>query len=207
MSGARVEQKERTRRAILDAALALSEESTLVALSLRQVAKEVGIVPTAFYRHFPSIEDLGLALVEESLDTLRTLLRELRRTAGDDFRTIIDGSVTVLVEQVHGNHAHFGFIARERFAGPVAVRAAIARGIELAELELATDLAHLPGTDQWSDEDLRTLSSLIVGAMVTTAERLITAGPGSVAEKRIADTARAQLRMMLVGAMNWRSQR
>lgn len=206
MTGTRVEQKERTRRAILDAALALSEDSALVALSLRQVAKEVGIVPTAFYRHFPSIEDLGLALVEESLDTLRALLRELRRTAGEDAATIIDGSVAVLVEQVHGNHAHFGFIARERFAGPAPVRTAIARGIELAERELAIDLAHLPGTDQWSEEDLRVLSSLIVGAMVTAAEQLIAAGPGSPAERRIADTARAQLRMMLIGAMHWRSR-
>jgi AcrR family transcriptional regulator len=206
MTGTRVEQKERTRRAILDAALALSEDSTLVALSLRQVAKEVGIVPTAFYRHFPSIEDLGLALVEESLDTLRALLRELRRTAGEDARTIIDGSVTVLVAQVRQDHAHFGFIARERFAGPAAVRDAIARGIELAERELAIDLAHLPGTDAWSEEDLRVLSTLIVGAMVATAERLLTAGPGSPAEQRIADTARTQLRMMLIGAMHWRSR-
>lgn len=206
MTGARVEQKERTRRAILDAALALSEDTTLVALSLRQVAKEVGIVPTAFYRHFPSIEDLGLALVEESLDTLRTLLRELRRTAGDDFRSIIDGSVAVLVTQVRQDQAHFGFIARERFAGPATVREAIARGIELAERELSIDLAHLPGTDQWSEEDLRVLSTLIVGAMVATAERLLTVGPGSAEERGIADTARAQLRMMLIGAMHWRSR-
>lgn len=203
MTGSRVEQKERTRRAILDAALTLSEDSALVALSLRQVAKEVGIVPTAFYRHFPSIEDLGLALVEESLDTLRGLLRELRR---EDFRSIIDGSVGVLVTQVRQDQAHFGFIARERFAGPAAVREAIARGIELAERELAIDLAHLPGTDQWSEEDLRVLSTLIVGAMVTTAERLLTVDPGSAEERGIADTARAQLRMMLIGAMHWRSR-
>ena len=45
-------------RAILDAALELCEDSSLVALSLRQVAKQVGIVPTGFYRHFESIEDL-----------------------------------------------------------------------------------------------------------------------------------------------------
>ena len=57
----RSERKQRTRRAILDAALRLCEDSSLVALSLRQVAKEVGIVPTAFYRHFDSIEALGLA--------------------------------------------------------------------------------------------------------------------------------------------------
>ena len=56
MTQTRVERKERTRRAILDAALELCEDSSLVALSLRQVAKEVGIVPTGFYRHFDSIE-------------------------------------------------------------------------------------------------------------------------------------------------------
>lgn len=205
MTVTRLEQKERTRRAILDAALALSDGSTLVALSLRQVAKEVGIVPTAFYRHFPSIEDLGLALVEESLDTLRALLRELRHTAGDDFRSIIDGSVAVLVEQVRLHHGHFGFIARERFAGPPTVRAAIAQGIDLAERELSIDLAHLPGTDRWSEADLRVLSSLIVGAMVSTAERLIATSADPAAAVQIADTARAQLRMMVIGAMNWRS--
>jgi AcrR family transcriptional regulator len=201
----RVERKERTRRAILDAALDLSGESTLVAISLRQVAKEVGIVPTAFYRHFASIEELGLALVEEALDTLRVLLREIRRSAGQDYRDIIDGSVTVLVEQVRAHHAHFGFIARERFAGPATVRRAIEHGIELCERELAVDLSHLPGTDHWSEEDRRTLSALIVGAMVVTAERLIAAQPGSAVEVKIADTARTQLRMMLIGALRWRS--
>ena len=205
MTETRGERKEKTRRAILDAALALSSDTTLVALSLRQVAKEVGIVPTAFYRHFASIDDLGLALVEEALDTLRTLLRELRSSAGQDARTIIDGSVTVLVEQVRQHQAQFAFIARERFAGPPAVREAIARGIGLAERELSTDLAYLPGTDKWSDEDRQTLSSLIVGAMVTTVERLLTAVAGSTAEGRVAASTRAQLRMMVIGAKHWRS--
>lgn len=206
MTESRLERKERTRRAILHAALDLSDGSALVALSLRQVAKEVGIVPTAFYRHFPSIEDLGLALVEEALDTLRALLRELRRAAGEDAATIIDGSVAVLVEQVRKDHARYGFIARERFAGPTTVRDAIARGIELAERKLAIDLTHLPGTDAWSGQDLKVLSELIVGAMVTTAERLLGTEPGSTEEERIAAAARTQLRMMLVGAHKWHSR-
>jgi AcrR family transcriptional regulator len=43
------------------------------------VAKEVGIVPTAFYRHFESVEQLGLVLVDESFVSLRAMLRDVRR--------------------------------------------------------------------------------------------------------------------------------
>src|SRR5512146_1324153 len=116
MAQTRGERKERTRRAILDAALRLSEDSSLGALSLRQVAKEVGIVPTAFYRHFDSIDALGLALVDESFVSLRAMLRDVRRT-DPAFDQTIDGSIEVLVDHVHRQHAHFRFIARERMAG------------------------------------------------------------------------------------------
>src|SRR5262245_51189837 len=90
----RGERKERTRRAILDAALELSRDETLAALSLRQVAKHVGIVPTAFYRHFGSIDELGLALVDESFVSLRAMLRDVRRN-GPAFDDIIDSSLRV----------------------------------------------------------------------------------------------------------------
>jgi AcrR family transcriptional regulator len=203
MTETRGERKERTRRAILDATLDLCEDSSLVALSLRQVAKEVGIVPTAFYRHFDSIEDLGLALVDESFVSLRAMLRDVRR--GDpDFKDIVDSSVTVLAEHVLAQRQHFAFIVRERAAGPPAVRSAIRHQIELFERELATDLDRLPGTDPWSADDLRILSNLIVTAMVATAEALIVAGE---TPDQIVATARTQLRMVLVGALSWRSAR
>lgn len=199
----RAERKERTRRAILDATLRLCEDSSLVALSLRQVAREVGIVPTAFYRHFDSIEELGLALVEESFASLREMLRDVRRS-DPTYADIIDSSVRVLGEHVHSQHAHFAFIFRERVAGPPAVRSAIRHQVELVERELATDLARLTDPASWSTEDLRVLSNLIVTAMVGTAEALATARPGG--EAAIADQARTQLRMMLVGALGWRSR-
>jgi len=198
----RVQRKERTRRAILDAALRLSDEQTLAALSLRQVAKEVGIVPTAFYRHFGSLDDLGLALVEESFASLRAMLRDVRRD-GPAFDRIIDRSLDVLVEHVHSQRAHFGFIARERAAGPSVVREEIRHQIQLFERELATDLAQLPGTDTWSPDDLRVLANLIVTSVVATAEQIITSRPD--AEADIVARARTQLRMVLIGALNWRS--
>ncbi|MEJ7831672.1 MAG: TetR family transcriptional regulator [Nocardioides sp.] len=203
MTETRGDRKERTRRAILDAALELCETSSLVALSLRQVAKEVGIVPTAFYRHFDSIEALGLALVDESFVSLRAMLRDVRR--GDPrYQDIADSSITVLVEHVHRQRQHFALIARERAAGPPGVREAINRSIELFERELATDLAHLHGTNAWSAEDLRVLSNLMVTALVATAESILRSGPE--AEPQIVETARTQLRMVLIGAVNWRSR-
>ena len=204
-SESRGERKERTRRAILDAAIRLCEDSSLVALSLRQVAKEVGIVPTAFYRHFDSIESLGLELVDESFVSLRAMLRDIRR--GDtSYAAIVDRSVETLFEHVTQQRAHFQFISRERAAGPPAVREAIRHEIELCERELATDLARLPGTESWSPEDLRVLSNLIVTAMVSTAEQITEAAGRPGAEKQTVETARTQLRMVLIGALNWQSR-
>ena len=201
MTVTRREQKERTRRAILDASLALTADAPLAALSLRAVAKEVGIVPTAFYRHFSSIEALGLELVSESFTSLRRMLREVRIGA-PGFADLIDDSLAVLVQHVHDNEPYYGFIVRERVAGTPLVREAIAREIDLVNRELATDIARIPGTDAFSPEDLALITDLIVSFVVFTAERMV---GGEPVEELIVRTRR-QLRMLLVGALNWRSR-
>nr|WP_281365625.1 TetR family transcriptional regulator [Nocardioides panzhihuensis] len=188
----------------MDATLELCSDSSLTALSLRQVAKQVGIVPTAFYRHFDSIESLGLALVEESFDSLRDLFRDVRRNAQAD-KDIVDGSIDALVDHVHRRRNHFGFIARERVAGPRSVREAIQREIELCERELATDLALMTGTATWTAKDLHVLSSLFVTVLVATAEQILsTSRPEQ--ERQIVATVRTQLRMLLIGVYQWQSE-
>ena len=202
----RGERKERTRRAILDAALRLCEDSSLVALSLRQVAKEVGIVPTAFYRHFDSIESLGLALVDESFVSLRAMLRDIRR--GDPVATRTSSTARSRPWSSTCTSSARTSCSSPASAPPVrsSVREAIRHEIELCERELATDLARLPGTETWSAEDLRVLSNLIVTAMVATAEQIMVVAGRPAAEKQIVETARTQLRMVLVGALNWQSR-
>lgn len=54
--GVRQAQKQKTRQALLDAALGLLEEQSLSSLGLREVTRVVGVAPTAFYRHF---RDMG----------------------------------------------------------------------------------------------------------------------------------------------------
>ncbi|RMS38985.1 TetR family transcriptional regulator, partial [Pseudomonas coronafaciens pv. garcae] len=75
----RAEQKQQTRRALLDAAHQLMESGRgFGSLSLREVARTAGIVPTGFYRHFEDMDQLGLALVSEVGQTFRETIRLVR---------------------------------------------------------------------------------------------------------------------------------
>lgn len=199
----RQERKEQTRQAILDAALELSEETGLGGLSLRAIAKRVGIVPTAFYRHFDSVEQLGLALVDASFASLRVMMREARRE-WVDIDAVITMSVSILLRNVKDRPGYFTFMFRERMSGIESVRAAIRHELELLERELATDLARLPGPASWSHDDLRVLSNLIVGMMVNTTEAILTA-PRPDVERAVQRTAEQQIRLIIVGAANWGS--
>ena len=55
------------------------EGRSFTSLGLREIAREAGLVPNAFYRHFRNTDELGLVLVEEVGITLRRLLREARK--------------------------------------------------------------------------------------------------------------------------------
>ena len=199
----RRERKLRTRQAILASALELAQDTGLAGVSLRQVAKEVGIVPTAFYRHFDSVEQLGLVL-DEAFVSLRAMLRDVRREP--ELAGVIPSSVRILLDHVRRQQSHFRFIARERNGGSPPVRDAIRHALDMFEEELAADVARLPGTEVWSEEDLRTLSRMIVHVMVATAERLLDAPRNPDAEAAIVQEADTQLRMLVVGALNWTSR-
>src|SRR5258708_38737125 len=114
-------RKQRTREALLDAALELLEDQSFSSLSLRQVTRSAGVVPTAFYRHFDDMEELGLALIDESFRTLREMIRAAR-TDLQPSAHVIRNSVEILVAYVHAHETHFRFIGRERFGGVAALR-------------------------------------------------------------------------------------
>lgn len=199
----RVERKEATRRAIVDAALTLLEKDSFAALSLREVTREAGISPTAFYRHFDSMEALGLVLIDESFRTLRDMLRGARAGKLDPTR-VIDSSVDILITGVNERREHWRFVARERNSGVTVLRYAIRTEIRLITSELAIDLARFPGLRSWSGEDLNTLASLIVNAMISIAEALDDATDDASIDE-IRRIAVKQLKMIIIGVTNWRS--
>lgn len=158
--GIRAQQKEKTRRSLIEAAFRqLGCERSFSGLSLREVAREAGIAPTSFYRHFRDMEELGLTLVDEGGLTLRQLMRQARqRIAGGG--SVIRTSVQTFMEFVESNPNVFRLLLRERSGTSVAFRQAVAREIQHFIAEL-TD--YLEATSGGSRED----ASIQAEAMVT----------------------------------------
>ncbi len=191
----------------MDAALRLVDERGFSSLSLREVSREAGIVPTGFYRHFQDLDELGFALVDESFRSLREMLRGARED-GADYTGIIRGSVGILAQSVHEHRLHFRFIARERSSGVPALRRAIRSEIRLFSSELATDLSRFPVLREWNSDDLQMIAALMVNTMVSTAEALLDAGEDDPrAEAEVVRTAENQLRLIALGMPQWQPPR
>jgi len=136
MSGIRAQQKEKTRRQIIEAALGqLSAERSFSSLSLREVAKEAGLAPTSFYRHFSDMDELGLTLVDEAGLTLRQLMRQARQRI-EKGGSVVKISVVTFMEFLKNNGNIFRLLLRERSGTSPAFRAAVNREIHYFTLEL-----------------------------------------------------------------------
>ncbi len=137
MSGVRAQQKQKTRQALIEAAFnQLSADHSFSNLSLREVAREAGIAPTSFYRHFKDMNELGLTMVDEAGLTLRQLMRQARRrieSGGSEITT----SIVTFMEFIDNSSNQFRLLLRERSGTSKAFRAAVAREIKHFILELA----------------------------------------------------------------------
>ncbi|MFE7774635.1 TetR family transcriptional regulator [Streptomyces sp. NPDC057445] len=206
--GIRQAQKLKTRQALLDAALRLLEGQSLSSLGLREVTRAVGVAPAAFYRHFADLAELGVALVEETLGSLHGLIGELLAETGDA-EVRIERTVDLIARHVREQPAHFRFIARERHGGVGPVRAAIAAQLQRFTAEVAGALAREPGSEGWSETDLRMLAGMYVDHMVITssafleAQEIAEAGGSGPDEADVARTARHRMRLVALGRRHW----
>lgn len=178
-------------------------------LSLRSVARAAGVAPAAFYRHFQSMDELGLALVDESLRMLRAGLREARAN-GLPPRHVIRRSIELLVEQVLSHRRQFAFIAYARTTANTVLRRAVSSEIRLLTGELATDLARFPVLRDWTTEDLQMLAGLLVNTMILNVEAILDlpadgGEPPREALEELIRVAEKQLRLPLLAVPHWRS--
>ncbi|MEU3490090.1 TetR family transcriptional regulator [Streptomyces massasporeus] len=205
--GIRQAQKQKTRQALLDAALVLLEEQSLSSLGLREVTRAVGVAPTAFYRHFRSTADLGVALVEEALGSLHPMIRTTVSTTGDREERVTR-TIDLIARHVDGYPAHVRFIARERHGGVQPVREAIREQLARFAQEVKDELAKDPVSEGWSEDDLLMLAHLYVDQMLSTASLFLEALEGPEEERtertrQVAQLAARQMRLIGLGRHHW----
>ena len=191
----RAAQKEKTRRAIIDAAFHLLDaETSFSNLSLREVAREAGIAPTSFYRHFSSMEELGLTLVDEGGLTLRQLMRQARQRI-ESGGSIISTSVETFMEFINSNSNVFRVLLRERSGTSKAFRAAVAREIRHFVEELSAYIEH---EQKASKEEAMTQAEALVTLVFNAGAEALDMDNKS--RKLLNTRLKAQLRYVAKGA-------
>ncbi|MGW4822293.1 TetR family transcriptional regulator [Streptomyces sp. NPDC004227] len=201
--GVRQAQKQKTRQALMDAALRLLEEQSLSSLGLREVTRAAGVAPTAFYRHFHSTADLGVALVEEALSSLHPMIRSTVSQA-DDSEQRITRAVGLIARHVEAYPAHVRFIARERHGGVQQVREVVGEQLVRFAREVRDELAKDPQSAGWSEDDLLMLAHLYVDQMLITGSLFLEALDAPEEEReRVTRVATRQLRLISIGRRHW----
>jgi AcrR family transcriptional regulator len=201
----RGERKAVTHRALLQGALSLvGEGRSFSSIGLREIARQAGVVPNAFYRHFRNTDELGLELVEEVGITLRRLLREARQVdmvQGDLLRR----SVKVYQDYVKANRLQFMFIASERSGGSRVLRLAIRNDVAHFTNEMAQDFRTLGLYQALPTPRLQMVCGLIVMTMLAAATDILDLPPGQpLLEQEMADNFVRELQIILLGAGQWR---
>ncbi|HJV53230.1 MAG TPA: HTH-type transcriptional repressor FabR [Noviherbaspirillum sp.] len=203
----RNERKDLTRKSLLQAALNLiGEGRSFTSLGIREIAREAGIMPNAFYRHFRNTDELGLALVEEVGITLRRLLREARQ-AGVVQGDLLRRSVQVYQAYVKQNRLQFLFISGERSGGSRLLRLAIRNDVNHFTSEMAQDFRLLGVYKELSTASLQMVCGLIVNSMLAAATDILDLPPEQpLLEAEMTENFIRQMRVVLLGAAAWKEE-
>lgn len=134
------------REDLIDAALKLvGPHRSVSTLSLREVAREAGIAPNSFYRHFRDTDELAVAIIEQAGDTLRKIIREARQRFTAE-RSVILTSMEVFMEQLEADDKLLQLFLREGTAGSDAFKQAVEKQLQFFDQELGEDLVRIQAT-------------------------------------------------------------
>ena len=161
------------------------------------LAREAGIAPTSFYRHFTEMDELGLALVDEAGVALRQLMRQARKRIEREGGAI-NTSVETFMEYLTDNANLFRLLLRERTGVSRVFRTAVQAEIDHFVTQLAEDL------EKFAVDKHQRLSDphLVAESMVVLVFHLGAEALDAPAKQRanLKEKLKIQLRMVLVGA-------
>ncbi|MBL4795560.1 MAG: HTH-type transcriptional repressor FabR [Pseudomonadales bacterium] len=203
----RAEKKAKTRRSLLDAALTLMESGrSFTGLSLREVTKEAGVVPTSFYRHFEGMEELGLVIVDELGLEMRPMMRDVRQRAGKSAQAVTQ-TAHVYIDTVMGSKPLFRFLIREIDGSSAPIREAIRNELRFFGSEMARDYRELFGPTEIDVNDVDLVAEMVITLMAhVTSELLDMSDKDSVNKTALVNKLVRQQEIIFLGLFATKSQ-
>jgi AcrR family transcriptional regulator len=187
-----------TKEELFQAALNLiGPQKSIASLSLREVAREAGIAPNSFYRHFRDIDELAIELIDRAGNVLRQILHQARLKASKQ-SSIIRSSVEVFIEQLDADEGNLSLLLREAYTGSASYKLAVERQLNYFQQELQEDLIRLERLNNsklsYPDIAAKAITQLVFNMGATVIDIPITE------RKEIAEQTMIMIRMILEGA-------
>ena len=152
------------RQKLIDAALRLgAQKSSLDSVGLRELAREAGVNPNTFYRHFADLDALGLCIVEHFGDELRRD-RNAARAEASDFPTFLRESFARYFEYA-AHHPNAFLLGFRELSAPTKVRSAVRKLMNELARELMLITRHFGLLAHLDDTALEEIASFVISQL------------------------------------------
>jgi len=136
---------------LVQAALRLITQSrSLTSLGLRELAREAGLNPNTFYRHFRNLDEFGLQVLGYIAEDMKAGVRQLRQMADSSEQASHD-TVTFVYHYFLANPAATTVAVRELHGPSPVLRRALEAQLDASAREMAEDILErglVPGVDE-----------------------------------------------------------
>ena len=183
---------------LMEAAVRLVDSKRSVSsLSLREIAREAGIAPNSFYRHFRDVDELAVALIDRAGRGLRGTIREARKRLEND-RGGVRSSVEVFMEALDDDQKYLKILLREISIGSDAFRNAVDCELNYFEEELNDELLRISETTGKKIHEPRLVAKAITRLVFTLGA---SAANMSIEQRNVlTQETVTMVRMIIVGA-------
>ena len=187
-----------TKEELFQAALNLiGPQKSIASLSLREEAREAGIAPNSFYRHFKDIDELAIELIDRSGLVLRQIFLEARLKASKQ-NSIIRSSVEVFITQLDADEGNLSLLLREAYTGSASYKLAVERQLNYFQQELKDDLIVLERLNHSKLYHPNLVAKAITQLVFNMGAKVIDIPANE--RKEIAEQTMIMIRMILEGA-------
>jgi AcrR family transcriptional regulator len=128
----------------------ITETRSLTSLGLRELAREAGLNPNTFYRHFRNLDEFGLQVLGYIAEDMKAGVRQLRQMADSSEQASHD-TVTFVYHYFLANPAATTVAVRELHGPSPVLRRALEAQLDASAREMAEDILErglVPGVDE-----------------------------------------------------------